>query len=255
MSKDTSWSFVVVTDLHLGEDDPFVIPKGGEGLTAREKFCRVLQRAEKLQPAPQFMMILGDFRVVKFEPLLPEIPMPVHVVFGNHEQMADRARLRELFPDDFGDRDFYTFEQNDTLFICTCNAVPGDHVGYFESQSITPNVGQLAWLEEQLARGQQYKHCIVFGHVSPSPDSEPHKDHLTHNDAMWLRRCVERYHPTALFFGHRHQRIWFDIAQTPVYSLRSCNWNFDPEEPPGFLHVTCHQDTFEVEFINTLENA
>jgi hypothetical protein len=245
------WSFVVVADPHLREDDPFVIPHGGEGLTALTKFRRVLQRAQQLQP--QFMMLLGDLHVDKFEPLLPEIPMPIHVVFGNHEKMPDRARLRELFANDFGDRDFYTFEQNDTLFICVCNAVPGDHVGYFESQRITPNVGQLAWLEEQLIRGQQYQHCIVFGHVPPSPDGEPHQDHLTFNDAQWLRQRVEKYHPTALFFGHRHQHIWFDIAETPVYSLRSCNWNFDAEEPTGFLHVTIFPERIDVKFINTLE--
>jgi len=255
MRHDEIWSFVVVADPHLREDDPYVVPEGAAGITAREKFRRVLERARQLQPAPQFMMLLGDLHVERLEPRLPEIPFPVHVVFGNHERPEDRQRLRALFPDDLGDQDFYTFEQNGTLFIGICNAVSGDHLGFFESQHITPNVGQLAWLEKQLERGRQYKRCIVFGHVPPSPDGAPHQDHLTHNDALWLHDCVKRYRPTALFFGHRHQRIWFDIAGTPVYSLRSCNWNFDTKEPIGFVHVTCHQDDFEVEFINTLENV
>lgn len=249
-----TWSFVVVADPHLREDDPYVIPNGAEGLTALEKFRRVLQRSEQLQPPPQFMMLLGDLHVDKFEKVIPEIPLPFHVVIGNHEKLTDRQKLRELFKDDFQERDFYSFEQNDTLFICLCDSVPGDHVGHFESQNITPNVGQLAWLEEQLQHGQQYAHCIVFGHVSPSPDGQPHQDHLTHNDANWLRDCVQQYQPSALFFGHRHQHIWFDIAGTPVYSLRSCNWNFDAEEPPGFLHVTVSPDGVDVQFINTIEN-
>lgn len=249
------WSFLVVADPHLREDEPFVIPQGTEGVTALAKFRRILERAEKLQPSPQFMMLLGDLHVDKFESLLPEIPMPVHVVFGNHEYIEDRARLRTLFASDLGEGDFYTFEQNGTLFICLCNAVPGDHVGYFESQRIRPNVGQLEWLEEQLKRGQQYEHCIVFGHVPPAPDARPHQDHLTHNDALWLRHQVQQNHPSALFFGHRHQRIWFDIATTPVYSLCSSNWNFDANEPIGFLHVTVHPECLDVEFINIVHET
>lgn len=254
MTKMTnSWSFVVVADPHLREDDPFVVPIGGEGLTAFAKFRRVLQRSQRLKPLPQFMMFLGDLHVDQFEKLMPEIPLPFHVIAGNHEKKADRRKLRELFEDDFQGKDFYSFEQNGTLFICLCNAVPHDHVGHFESQSITPNVGQLAWLEEQLIRGQQYEHCVVFGHVPPSPDGNPHQDHLAFNDGQWLRQRVEKYQPTALFFGHRHQQIWFDIAETPVYSLRSSNWNFDAAEPIGFLHVTVFPEHLEVEFINILE--
>jgi hypothetical protein len=249
------WSFVVAADLHLREDDPYVIPNGAEGLTALEKFRRVLHRVPQLQPVPQFLMLLGDLHVEQFEKVMPEIPLPVHAVAGNHEKMADRQRLRQLFATDFQERDFYSFEQNGSLFICLCNSIPGDHVGYFESQRITPNIGQLAWLEEQLIRGQQYQHCVVFGHVPPSPDGCPHQDHLTFNDAQWLRQRVEKYQPTALFFGHRHQRIWFDIARTPVYSLRSCNWNFDADEPIGFLHVTVFPERLDVEFINTVNEG
>lgn len=255
MSENTSlppWSLIVVADPHLREDEPYVVPHGAEGLTAREKFRRVLEYAKQLNPAPQFMMILGDLQLEKFEPLLPEIPMPVHVVMGNNDKREDRQRLRTLFAEDFQNGDFYTFERNGTLFICLCNAVPGDHVGYFESQRITPNVGQLQWLEEQLRRGREYQHCIVFGHVPPSPDGKPHPHHLTHNDALWLRAQVQQHRPSALFFGHRHQRIWFDIAGTPVYSLRSCNWNFNAEEPPGFLHVVVDENHLDVTFINTI---
>ena len=51
----------MVADPHLREDDPFVSPHGGEGLTALTKFRRVLQRAQQLQP--EFMMLLGDLHV------------------------------------------------------------------------------------------------------------------------------------------------------------------------------------------------
>jgi len=253
MQRPDKTSFVVATDLHLREDQPYVEPRCAPGMTATEKFRHLLKKMGHLKPAPQFIMLLGGLHVEKLELLLPEIPLPIHVVMGNHERGADRQRLREVFADDFKDSDFYTFEHGNTLFICLCNAVPGDHVGYFESQHIRPNVGQLAWLEAQLARGQEYERCIVFGHVPPSPDGQPHGDHLTHNDALWLRDRVQQYHPTALFFGHRHQRIWFDIAQTPVYSLLSCNWNFDAEDPIGFVHVTCSGSDLDVAFIPTME--
>jgi hypothetical protein len=250
-SSREPWSFVVATDPHLREDNPFRTPKGTEGMPALEKFRRVLEDAARLQPAPQFLMLLGDLHLEKFEPLLPEIPWPVHVIAGNHELTEDRARLRELFAADFQGRDFYTFEHNGSLFINMCNAVPGDHVGYFESQRITPNTGQLAWLETQLQRGRDFQHCILFGHVPPTPDGTPHRHHLSSNDALWLRRRVQQYQPSALFFGHRHQRICFQIADTPVYSLESCNWNFNPNEPVGFVHVTVFADRLEVEFIRT----
>lgn len=250
--EEPAWSFVAVGCPHLREDEPFRVPKGAEGMTAVAKFERVLERMQDLRPAPAFMLMLGDIHPEKLEPILPDIPVPIHAIAGNHERPRHRAQLREMFADDFQGRDFYAFEHRDALLIGMCNAVPGDHVGYFEAEGIEPAEGQREWIEAQLRAGASHRHCIVFGHVPPHPEpGVEHQAHLAPDDAAWLRQRVERHRPSALFFAHRHRQLWFNIAETPVYSLRSCNWNFDPLEPLGFVHVKVFADRLEVGFIAT----
>lgn len=242
-SAEPAWSFAVVADPHLQED------RKGEP-TGVEKFQRVLASLEALQPQPELMLLLGDLHVEKLVPLLPQIPIPVHVVMGNHEGTEPRKLLRERFAPDFGGKDYYTFVHRESLFIGLCTAAPTDHVGHFESEFITPGVGQCAWLEAQLRSRRRYRHCFVFGHIPPERHCRPNGMCLTQNDSRFLHDVVRQHRPTALFFGHLHAEASFDIAGIPLFGVRSCNWNFN-QEPTGFLHVLVGRGAPQARFIET----
>lgn len=225
-----NYTFVVVSDPHLAEN------RDAEP-TGADKFRHALEAIAKLDAVPDFLLMPGDLHVDVLEQLLPEIPLPLHVVAGNHENAEHRRRLRELFPEDFQRRDFYTFEHKGDLFIGMCNAAAIDHVGHFETESNTPPVGQVEWLEAELARRGDHARLFLFGHVPPEPECRPDPMCLAQNDARWLRDQAAQAKPTALFFGHRHQRMEFALGGVPAYGFRSCNWNFR-HEPRGFALVT-----------------
>ncbi len=236
-----AWSFAVVADPHLRED------RAGEAAGV-DKFRKVLARLEALAPRPEFLLIAGDIHPEKLQVLLPEIKIPLHVVAGNHESRAHREQLRRMFPDDFQGKDFYTFTHKDSLFIGLCTAAAGDHVGHFESQDITPAVGQGEWLEEQLKGAVKFQRTFVYGHIPPEAQNRPNAMCLAQNDSRAFQELVRRHRPAALFFGHRHTQAWFDIEGVPLYGLRSCNWN-SGGQAAGFLHVTVRPAGVEAVFV------
>ena len=238
-----SYSFVVVADPHLREN------RAGEP-TGEEKFRRVLTAIRTLEPAPEFMLLLGDVHPNVLERLLPESPLPIHPVAGNHESRKDRELLRRLFPDDFGNRDFYSFAHRGDLYVGLCDAAHVDHVGHFESESIKPSVGQCEWVAARLAARGEFRRVVLFAHIPPEPVPKPNGMCLGQNDARWLHALVREKRPTALFFGHLHRRAWFDIDGVPVYGMRSCNWN-SAKEPVGFGHVTTTPEGLAVRFVET----
>ncbi|MDD2711042.1 MAG: metallophosphoesterase [Verrucomicrobiae bacterium] len=239
----SSWSFVVAADPHLREnrkDEPAGV----------EKFRRVLSRIGKIDPKPDFMLLLGDIHPDKLPSLLPEIKIPIHPVHGNHETPEQRQTLRSLFPDDFQGKDFYRFEHRGCLFIALCTAASIDHVGHLAAPTITPPAGQREWLEEQLRDAPRFQHCFIYGHIPPDAQCRANDMCLAPDDSKFLLDLVQKAKPTALFFGHRHQQIDFSIGGIPVYGVRSCNWNVK-KEPLGFLLVKVESGKTNVEFIPT----
>lgn len=238
-----TYTFVAVADPHLREN------REGEA-TGEEKFRWVIAALANLDPAPEFMLLLGDIHPDVLERLLPAVPIPIHAVAGNHESRKHRELLRSLFPDDFRDRDFYSFRHRGDLYIGICDAGQWDHVGHFETEAVRPSVGQCEWIEKQLATRGDYHRVVLFGHIPPDPELKPNGMCLGRNDARWLHRTVCDTRPTALFFGHRHRRVWFDIDGVPVFGMRSCNWN-SGREPIGFGHVSATPEGMSVRFVET----
>ena len=242
-TRAPEYVFAIIADPHLRED------REGEP-TGVDKFRALLARLDATGADPEFALVPGDIHPEKLEPLLPEIALPLHAVAGNHESVAHRAQLRAMFPGDFGERDFYAFERGDDLFIGLCTAIPGDHVGHFQSQFITPHLEQLAWLEELLSRRGDFRHVFIQGHVPPGPGAVSGTMFLAQNDALWFEGLVQQTAPTALFFGHRHTQADFEFGGVPLYGVRSSNWN-SGGQPAGGLLVGVFSDGFEAQFVPT----
>ncbi len=236
--------FAVIADPHLRED------REGEP-TGVEKFRALLQRLNEEAPEARFALLLGDIHPEKLEPLLPEIDLPLHVVHGNHERVSHREMLRGMFPDDFGQRDYYSFEHNEDLFVAMSTATPGDHVGHLQSEYIAHSIDQLKWLERLLSRRDEWRHVFLYGHIPPEEQSRAVRMCIARIDARWLHDLVVETRPTALFFGHRHRRINFAIDAVPVYGVRSTNWNFEGE-PRGGMIVTVREGGIDTRFVPTV---
>lgn len=237
------YTYAAIADPHLRED------RDGEP-TGVEKFQALLARLGEQTPRPEFALLLGDIHPEKLEPMLPEIDLPLHVVHGNHEQVSHREMLRGMFPEDFGERDYYSFEHGPDLFIALCTAIPGDHVGHLQSQYIAQSLNQPAWLEDLLARRQQWRHVFIYGHIPPEEQSRASSMCLAQAESRWLHDLVRESQPTALFFGHRHKQANFAIGDVPVYGMRSVNWN-SGAEPVGGLLVTVGPQESQVRFVAT----
>ena len=233
--------FALIADPHLREDRE-------DEPTGVEKFGIAMAALEREQAAPQFALMLGDIHPEKLDPLLPEIALPLYPIAGNHESVAHREQLRGMFPDVFAGSDFYSFTRGEDLFIGLCTAIPGDHVGHLQSQYITPKIEQPKWLEDLLARRAEYRHVFLFGHIPPAPDALSSTMCLARNDALWLRDLAAEHRLTAMFFGHRHCQVEFELDGVPVLGARSTNWN-SKGEPAGTYLVSVTGGGYEVRFV------
>jgi len=235
------FSFIALADPHLSEN------RQGEP-TGVEKLSRALEVIRGLALQPAFILLLGDIHPDKLEPFMDQWPAPVHPVHGNHENAAHRKKLRELFASDYAGKDFYAFTHADCRFIGLCTALVGDHVGHFESEDITPPVGQVEFLERELDAALGMRGRFLFGHVPPERDNKPTADCLGSHEALYLHQLVQDKHVTACFFGHRHASTLYSMGETAMYGVPSVNWNFGGK-PVGFLQVLVYPSEVRAEFV------
>lgn len=235
------FAFAAVADPHLSEDRP------GEPKAA-EKLRRALDRALEQTPRPDFALLLGDLHADQMAAFLPSTPLPLHAVFGNHETLVARQKLRPLFPD-FGDRDCYAFTHQDCRFIALATATAtGDHIGHFESEYLVPKFGQIGWLEEELAQTRGLKHRFLYAHIPPQPEDKPSGMCLGSLESKYFHELLARERVSACFFGHLHQHRHVVASGCPILGVPSCNWNFTGE-PTGFYHVRVFTDRVEPQFV------
>jgi len=210
---------------------------------------------QKLAPEPDFMLILGDVHGDALKEVLTETDfrLPIHVVFGNADDKASRKTLRAMFPQDFAENDFYSFQHKGCKFIGICDAIPGDHVGHLSSEFYR-GLNQCSWLEQQLADGRaSCDHTFAYAHIPPHPEDKEANYYLAVNDQRFLKQLVLKHEPTALFFGHLHRMEKFTIGKTDVISVHGSNWTNTlvppPYDPIGFHVARVYEDGVELDFI------
>ena len=240
--------FTVAADLHIGSSDD-------EGYATFRSFLERM-RAD----APDFVLIPGDIGlgdIAFFADLLSEVGhhVPVHVVAGNDETRGDRTRLRHMFPDDFRERDFYSFRHGNSCFIGLCNAIPNDHIGHLSSEAIKGD-DQSTWLAGELDAARHMDHVFIFGHVPPHPEGKEHDPgdrglYLSINDQRFLRALLLEYRPTAMFCGHTHSKTSFCLGSTQVFILPCLNPRYGGPNSE-YLEVTVYRGRIDTQYVSLL---
>ena len=241
------FTFVIDADPHISID------RDSER-TGREKFRMVLGKVQRLSPQPDFMLLLGDVHGKELKEILREVDfrLPIHTVFGNADDKSSREVLRRMFPEDFGENDYYSFIHKNCKFIGICDAIPGDHIGHLSSE-LYRGMRQCSWLEHQLSEGKnKYDQTFAFAHIPLHPQGEEANYYLAVNDQKFLRELVVRHEPTALFFGHLHRLETFKVGKTDIFSVHGSNWTNTlvrpPYDPIGFNVVRVYKDGVKLEF-------
>ena len=249
------FAFAAIADPHVGRS------------AGIEKLKWVFNKIKEMKEKTDFVLVLGD--LINAELLSPapddianvkafkqawrtaKIGIPIHVMFGNHDNSKDRVlrdSIRKAFKEDLGKKDFYSFKHKSSLFIVLRTAGLNDHVGHFYSESIRGG-DQFQWLEKVLRdNAKKVDHIFIAAHIPPAPEMQHKNNVINVSDQMRLSNLLKKYKVTAMFFGHLHKRQRFYFTGVPSYVMRSSNWN-EEDEPPGFSIVKVYKNGVQAKFI------
>jgi 3',5'-cyclic-AMP phosphodiesterase len=207
-----------------------------------------------LRTAPQAVVVTGDIaehgaaeEYARVRELLAPLPMPVHVLAGNHD---DRDALRETFavPGAAGEPLQYTARCGDLRLVVCDTQRPGHDGGALDG-------GRLEWLEAQLASAPDEPAVVALHHPPiaigiPVFDeiaiAEPDRAALAElmADAPQVRRIVT---------GHVHRTVTASFAGRTVFACASTHLqarleigatelSLIEEQPVYALHVALDGD-------------
>ncbi|MBJ7471727.1 MAG: phosphodiesterase [Solirubrobacteraceae bacterium] len=235
MAADTT-VIVQLSDSHLRPDEPH----------RAVQFAEAIRQVTELEPAPVAVLLTGDVAdhgvresYESAAELLAALPMPVHVIPGNHD---DRATMRGVLGAPGEDDDEIRFAvQAGPIRVIGCDTlIPGSIEGQLD----------VAWLAGQLAEAPTTPTLIAMHHP-------PVQIGFAKMDGYGLpattRAALEDLlaeHPQVLKIvtGHVHRAASAQIGRVPVITAPSVNFQLDldlvgdrlavGEDPPGFMiHV------------------
>lgn len=228
------FQFALVADTHVNESDgkcssPFVTNAMANG---RARF--VLESIARLDPAPAFVLHLGDIvhpvpELPTFEPavnafkaMTKGLRCPLHLIPGNHDVGDKRVDWMpagtvtqehiEQYHRLFGP-DHFVFDHGACRFIAI-NA-------QLLNSGLPAETRQRIWLEEQLA-GSAGKRVFLFSHYPPyvsEPDESGSYDNIDEPARSWLLSLMKAEGVEAFFAGHVHN-FWYDkVGACEMYLL------------------------------------
>lgn len=197
--KLEEFSFVIVSDTHLGRQD---------SLTPERQWRRAI---EEINAAPgEFVLHLGDVVDSGREPQYPiyaatrkELKKPIHEIPGNHDP-------NDLFEQHIRTPIDTSFDHAGVRFLLFGNAHNDSHLGFITTE-------QIAWLEKQCddAKTKDLRivvACHVPIHTNTNPDRGWYVKPADGQTAFYalLDRHADRF--LACFHGHFHNGIrgWRD---------------------------------------------
>jgi Icc protein len=224
-----------LSDLHLRVD--------GDDRGAARALEVAVDALLDLRPAPDAVLVSGDLgergevrEYMRARELLAPLPMPVHVLAGNHD---DGEALAEVF----GTPVRYTAEVGELALVGCDTTLPGRMEGSLDR-------ARRDWLEAELeaTRGRP---VVIAMHHPPLLTGIPVLDDigLPAEDRAALGELLARFpHVRRVVAGHVHRTAFAVLAGCGVVTAPSTNlqarleigaraFDFRPE-PPGFLvHV------------------
>jgi Icc protein len=230
--------------------DPHVEVGPGDSPSARALGAAV-DALLALDPAPDGVLLSGDLTNLsdarsyeRVRELLAPLPVPVHVLPGNHD---DREALRAWFTDDAvagASRDpFHYAVRCGVLRLVVCDTtVPGRDHGRLDA-------GALVWLERELGAEPDVP-TIVAMHHPPLLTGIPPMDALglPASDREALRAVLARFPAVRrVVGGHVHRAAYAMLGAVPVFACPSTylqvRWSggsaltLEPAPPAFALHV------------------
>jgi Icc protein len=224
--------------------DPHVRVGGDDGASARALEAAVRAILD-LRPAPQAVLVSGDIaeggdarEYERVRELLAPLPMPVHVLAGNHD---DRDALREHFgpPGEHGPLRYTARCGALRLVVCDTTR-PGRDDGQLDAR-------QRAWLEAQLAAEPRAPTIVAMHHL-PLPIGLPVLDGigLPQADRSALAELLARAPQVRrVVAGHVHRTVLGSLGGCSVIACTSTHLQARLElgidvlewtpEPPAFL--------------------
>ena len=226
MAADGSplFTFVVVADTHVNEEERMSTSPYATNHLSNPRARQVFTEIAAMHPAPRFVVHLGDIvhpmpslpgfhdAVAHFKSIASRLPMPLHVIPGNHdvgdktvdwmpaEQVCDG--YLELYRNAFG-ADFYAFDESGVRFVMLNSLLL--------NSGLADEARQRAWLEDQVDSAGDLR-VFLFMHYPPylyRPDEAGNYDNVDEPARSWLLEQMEKPAVEAVFAGHVHN-FWYD---------------------------------------------
>ncbi len=162
---------------------------------------------------------------------LGDLPWPVHLLLGNHD---DRAAFRAAFPNAPLDEAGFVQRALPTpagLCLMLDTHAPGRLEGELCER-------RLGWLAARLAESEGP--VLLFLHHPPLPVGIPFMDEiaLRDADALWETLAPHRERVRHIFYGHLHRPIAGSWRGLPVSSLRGTAFAVTLGQQPGEATVS-----------------
>ncbi len=229
----TALKFIHVTDTHL-----VAAPRRLYGLDPRARLAAAVGDIARRHADAAFVAITGDLThwgqpgaYAALREVLAPLPMPCHLVLGNHD---DRAAFLEVFPETPTDpAGFvqYAVETEAGVMLMLDSLTEGTHGGLLCED-------RLDWLAGQVERFRG-RDLFLFLHHAPFDVGVPGMDRirLLNAEAFWQ---ALQGHPRIrhLFYGHVHRPICGSWRGIPCSTLPGTSHQVqlqfeEPEAVPG----------------------
>jgi 3',5'-cyclic AMP phosphodiesterase CpdA len=229
-------SFVVVADTHVNERDDSTSSPFETNRAANERARFVFQDIAAMDPAPAFVVHLGDIvhpvpslpsfadAVSCFKDIASVLPMPLHLVPGNHDvgdkkvdwMPADQVcdEYLHIYRAAFG-RDHFSVDHGPVRCIAINTLLL--------NSGLADEARQRAFVEAQIADAGG-RRVFLFMHYPPyihHPGERSSYDNIDEPGRSWMLAQMQRQGVEAVFAGHVHN-FWFDrVGEADFYMLPS----------------------------------
>ena len=194
---------LVMTDLHITEVGTTII-----GLDPAVRLSETLAHAVKHQSDADHLILTGDLthngtplEYDRLKETLQDLPWPVSLLIGNHD---NRANFRRAFPDIPTDPSGFvqtTIDLPDTRLIL---------LDTVDESATVPHAGilcpdRLKWLQNALAENPNP--CLVFMHHHAFDTGFTGMDRINLANAAEVRTILKAHNTGHVFAGHVHRTI------------------------------------------------